>query len=1515
MKRSSSMSNLESINDPAPQTSQHPFSIGRQYSEELPKQFEQQIRYYSRSLDSLTRCTCHSEYCFDHASMSTQRNYPLSASASLPASSVVSDLGFDESTTPVDSSQSRRLMGAEWHSSEQAEVDLQIQALDKILSEHTNMLAEGNPPSVQAQSHVLSRESPMTHVSFAPGDGLKELYYGEQFGDEYAPLICEPSGHDITQTTDHLPDKPTISAEVNDRNVEVDKNAQSDGEVDKLSCNEDVLLETPHGLASICERHEDSLMKEGAGCSQQHLIGDMQQASVSVLSPEEEDVRKANADRAGSSPDFSSPASVHRRWLSDHSTQGVAASDFKRRLEEQIKLEKEMCEQVVTMRRGDLRNGTLSSRCRSQLVLGRGEPSVEWSSQSSLELMHTALSTSTPSVSGPQQLDRHQGEPYAESTTADLSDSVKLRREATVERTDATTIERNWAQLMPATFGAHQVIGPVQRPSRLVPNLSVVADSNAKDPKISKKFKGWARRSGIMSKIFVSSTAHTVGDRNSVNGSITKEVFPDEEHKTTGLGDKRRLEKKHSRRSSGILDFFPSYRKRRSDLHAPALGTNTHGCDRRSTFDGAEPPITGLPDSLVKALQDRPSTIGVTDGRRLVAAHVAEAFTQFLPQLNKPKWADLELWEEEPPSWSACNPHAKLGKQERKKQDLIYEVYLTEKHYCQVLVVLQQVYQEGLRVKKVLSDAQRAELIPPVLDALLDFHLNLLRQIRKKRSETILVDSISSIIYSEFERTERSQAAALAYTEVCSKKDQCGRLYDEWHSKNVDMRRFFDKYEKEPMYKDRAFKMCLLLIAQRLTKYPILLDQILKVESAAFKEDTGRAYAAVKAFASRVNSELAKIEINRRWDRIRARIDRSSVGRINQSTLFTYDDLAVTGGTEQRQVLCIGGAQCHSTQQKPEEGTEVVLILFDDILVLLAAPGGKNEKYTFCDRGPTGCSVIALNTLMVRDMPRNTSLFLVVDLKPCFDLFVVTFATKSDLESWKQAIELAKERVPCGVRRAQAVTIKSASGLKEVDPEEARFNVEMEEWESYLKAVFERRKREEELLIVYAEKRIEWFRVLREHIDRIPVKRGSDAQKGAISERHRCAHAFYGPAVVLEDFNRSLTDVRRAQAVTIKSAGGLKEVDPEEARFNVEMEEWESYLKAVFERRKREEELLIVYAEKRIEWFRVLREHIDRIPVKRGSDAQKGAISERIKANVKEKFKQLRSHRRSSLIKMAECAMRLGEEDFMSFFDDVCDVAVTDSTTSSDHSEGDESRSRLPKRNSTFHGTALPHRGVSETSIRRHTTEPQLSEHKRLEEEVDAVVLEAKAHKLPLGLSYRARRAAAQLIQENVKLRVENNQLRSDVAMQELQLASLKTRRLATTPVNALEALRKKQQELQNEEMVFRSKCEHEKMQIAEREEELAVKEKELKAREEQLEEQWKAFYEVNNPETISLHRPLSSTRPFHATSTFRSGSAINERSSVVTPQAGPIGKSPSSSSMPLHLAEKTSKICRTKKF
>lgn len=60
-----------------------------------------------------------------------------------------------------------------------------------------------------------------------------------------------------------------------------------------------------------------------------------------------------------------------------------------------------------------------------------------------------------------------------------------------------------------------------------------------------------------------------------------------------------------------------------------------------------------------------------------------------------------------------------------------------------------QVYDEGLRYNHLLSDAKREQLIPGVLDALLEFHLSLLRSLKAKICENDIVDSISSIISSQ----------------------------------------------------------------------------------------------------------------------------------------------------------------------------------------------------------------------------------------------------------------------------------------------------------------------------------------------------------------------------------------------------------------------------------------------------------------------------------------------------------------------------------------------------------------------------------------------------------------------------------------------------------------------------------------------------------------------------------------------------------------------------------------------
>ncbi|VDM94795.1 unnamed protein product [Thelazia callipaeda] len=804
---------------------------------------------------------------------------------------------------------------------------------------------------------------------------------------------------------------------------------------------------------------------------------------------------------------------------------------------------------------------------------------------------------------------------------------------------------------------------------------------------------------------------------------------------------------------------------------------------------------------------------------------------------NKPRWADLNLWSEELAVWSYKNCNLKLTKKERKKQDIIHELYLTEKHHCQVLVILQQVYQEGLRINGIINEEKRSELIPPVLDALLDFHLNLLRQLRDQKLKSEIVDSVASIIYSEFEKGERNQAAIHAYTEFCSKYDQCGRLYDEWMIKNIELRKFFDQYEQDPTYKGRTFKMCLLLVAQRLTKYPVLVEKIAEMESDSAKDECLRAHQAVKKFAMHVNDEITKLEVNKRWDVVRSQIDHSSKGRFGPNDFFTYDDLILNGSEEERRVICIGSAVCQNSQKKPE-GTEVVVILFDDILIMLA--NSNNNKYVFHDRG-SGV-MIALNKLLVREVPRSTKLFFLLSDDPCPDLFVVSFTSKADVDKWKKAIELSKSVAPKHVRRAAV-----ASGLNSLDddPEERRLSQEFGLWEGKLRELF-------------------------------------------------------GKLLLL----------------------GLNQL----------------------EKRIRDEKELSNYIEKRLIWFEQLRSHIRKVPLIDRTDGNRHAVREKIKNLVKTKFAELRSGRRISLSKVAERAEKMYEDDFMSFFDDAYDADVgagtSDSNHSTDQSETDEGRPKLPKRNRTFSGIGERRKGGS---VRRHTTEANMADGKTYSDVHDSVAEEEGMMKLPLLLGPMAHRLAASIIRENAQLRVENNQLQSEIAFRELRIASLKNRRLAAIPANALEALRNKQNELQNDKREFQVFCELQMGEINSRTAELLQKEvpctmklfcvlsnypvmknnfsllvnqklinikrkvenllAELKSREQQLQEQWTKFYELHNSDS-PIHLSHGIMRPLL--------SSIEQSTSIHS--IAPLSKSASGSSIPLHLAEKTAKIPRSKK-
>lgn len=150
---------------------------------------------------------------------------------------------------------------------------------------------------------------------------------------------------------------------------------------------------------------------------------------------------------------------------------------------------------------------------------------------------------------------------------------------------------------------------------------------------------------------------------------------------------------------------------------------------------------------------------------------------------------------------------------------------------------------------------------------------------------------------------------------------------------------------------------------------------------------------------------------------------------------------------------------------------------------------------------------------------------------------------------------------------------------------------------------------------------------------------------------------------------------------------------------------------------------------------------------------------------------------------LVELATKSRDSDLTSFFDDLYEVHLPSASSSGEsakESSSNESqdetggivRDNKPRRVKTYHGTTDTE---IRTSIRRHTTLPKMkslsitndSFDEELEEDMEIQnEIQKRLSELPLLMPQISRDAATKLIDENVKLRVENNKLKSTIAMQ-----------------------------------------------------------------------------------------------------------------------------------------------------
>ncbi|XP_068146744.1 rho guanine nucleotide exchange factor 18 [Drosophila tropicalis] len=332
-----------------------------------------------------------------------------------------------------------------------------------------------------------------------------------------------------------------------------------------------------------------------------------------------------------------------------------------------------------------------------------------------------------------------------------------------------------------------------------------------------------------------------------------------------------------------------------------------------------------------------------------------------------------------------------------KRQEHIYEFIMTEKHHCQTLIVMQKVFVESL--ERYFPSLNLNKMFPR-LQQLTDLHTCFLRHLRQKQREQPIVDSIADILL-DFFSLEQAQCLRLAYGEFCAnhrsaleqfKLCLAEPSFSEWYKHCL----------QNPLLKKKGIPECILFVTQRLTKYPLLIEPLLKSarDNKLETDKLQHALNLVKSLLVDVDACVAEKELRERQLDIYARVDAKSFA-IYKNKPFRKTEL----GVESRRRLKFDGL---ATLMQGRAKTQLVLVVvLTDCLCFLSENSAHNKYTFFTPEHKAG--VVPLQKLLIRDKAGTESRGIyIISSNPDFpEMYELKVQTPKDKNTWIQSIRQA----------------------------------------------------------------------------------------------------------------------------------------------------------------------------------------------------------------------------------------------------------------------------------------------------------------------------------------------------------------------------------------------------------------------------------------------------------------------------------------------------------------------------
>ncbi|KAM5206805.1 A-kinase anchor protein 13 isoform 8-T8 [Hipposideros larvatus] len=365
---------------------------------------------------------------------------------------------------------------------------------------------------------------------------------------------------------------------------------------------------------------------------------------------------------------------------------------------------------------------------------------------------------------------------------------------------------------------------------------------------------------------------------------------------------------------------------------------------------------------------------------------------------------EVESRQLEAESWSRVVDSKFLKQQKKdvvKRQEVIYELMQTELHHVRTLKIMSDVYSRGM-MTDLLFEQQMVEKLFPCLDELISIHSQFFQRILERKKESLvdkseknfLIKRIGDVLVNQFSG-ENADRLKKTYGKFCGHHNQSVNYFKDLYAKDKRFQAFVKKKMSSSVVRRLGISECILLVTQRITKYPVLFQRILQYtkDNGVEQDDLAQSLSLVKDVIRAVDSEVASYEKKVRLNEIYTKTDSKSIMRMKSGQMFAKEDL------KRKKLVRDGSVFLKNTAGRLKE---VQAVLLTDILVFLQE---KDQKYVFASLDQKS-TVISLKKLIVREVAHEEKgLFLISMGVKDPEMVEVHAGSREERDSWIHVIQ------------------------------------------------------------------------------------------------------------------------------------------------------------------------------------------------------------------------------------------------------------------------------------------------------------------------------------------------------------------------------------------------------------------------------------------------------------------------------------------------------------------------------